>query len=523
MQLRTPNIFVRFQRVGILSVAALFLGGAILAFSGLNCLVGPPPGDDGLRLFLYGSHLSVQAWIAILGIGLGFLSFGFNESYIHLFDYYCGRQAKSDGGLDYTKYLNSQPRAPLLYGRRGFPYFITLRYLLTLASIAASIGYKFGVAKTEVSFSRLLDEDSLQISSLYFGSVGERNDSPWLTDDPARGEANKAFFHEDGEPGDPPKSIIMAGLLDCINSTAIKNGYLISREIVIVANMTVEDAEGYVMSRIPLGTKRAFSTAEEWLDLGSLPDYDYNKPNKSEIAIDFAMDRADQVFIEWAKTDPWDHDYSATLPVARRITYKMHYAVAEVTRGISGGLCDWKLDSRDSIQILSHDKAFPLKNAIDPVNTVYLDWASPVISTWAGSARSGVSSIVQIAMTIFLTNLDKSPFHFVSPDSHPFGPEVASSNQWKTGQAHHPYLQTFDGSVAVGCWISAAVVFVTAGLFSMIVGIIRLYIGPPALTSWMGQHIFLAREGFVSFSLDLQTMASGYEAAKPGLGKLHLE
>ncbi|KAJ4152200.1 hypothetical protein NW765_017709 [Fusarium oxysporum] len=511
MQPRTPNIFVRFQRVGNLSVAALFLGGAILAFSGLNCLAGPPPGDDGMRLFLYGSHLSVQAWIAILGIGLGLLSFGFNETYIHLFDYYCSRQAKSEGGLDYTKYLNSQPRAPVLYGRRGFPYFITLRYLLTLASIAASIGYKFGVAKPDLPVSRLLDEESLQILPLGFGSVEGRNDSPWGS-------------HEDGEPGDPPKSIIMTGLLDCMNLTGIKYGYLISREIVVVANMTVEDAEGYVMSRIPSGTKRAFSTAEEWLDLSSSPDYDYDKPNKSEIAIDFAMDRADQVFIEWAKTDPWDHDYSATLPVARRITYKMHYAVAEVTRNVDGELCDWTLDFGDSIQILSHDKASPLKDAIDPVNTVYLDWASPVISTWAENARSGVSSIVQIAMTIFLTNLDKSPFHFVSPDSHPFGPEVASTSiLWKTGQAHHPHSETYGGSVAVGCWISAAVVFVSVGLFAMIVGMIRLYVGPPALTSWMGQHIFLAREGFVSFSLDLQTMASGYEAAKPGLGKLCLD
>ncbi|KAF5698758.1 hypothetical protein FMUND_15008 [Fusarium mundagurra] len=522
MQPLTPNIFVRFQRVGILSVAALFLGGAILAFSGLNCLAGPPPGDEGMRLFLYGSQLSVQAWIAILGIGLGLLSFGFNETYIHLFDYYCSRQAKSEGGLDYTKYLNSQPRAPVLYGRRGFPYFITLRYLLTLASIAASIGYKFGVAKSEIPVSGLLDEESLQIFPLDFGSVEGRNDRPWLTDHPASVVANKAFFYEDGEPGDPPKSVIMTGLLDCRNLTGIKDGYLISREIVVVANMTVEDAEGYVISPIPLGTKRAFSTAEEWLDLSSSPEYDYD--NNSGMAIDFAMDGADQVFIQWAKTDPWDHDDSAALPVASRITYKMHYAVAEVTRNTHGDLCDWTLYGEDSIQILSYDKASPFKDAIDPFNTVYLNWASPVISTWAWNARSGVSSIVQIAMTIFLTNLDKSPFHFVSPESHPFGPEVAStSSLWKTGQAHHPHFETYDGSVAVGCWISAAVVFVSVGLFSMIVGMIRLYVGPPALTSWMGQHIFLAREGFVSFSLDLQTMASGYEAAKPGLGKLCLD
>jgi hypothetical protein len=125
----------RLQRVGFLSLAALILGGLILILSGLDGLIGPTSvngkfsSNDKIRIFYYGSNLSIQTWIAILGIGFGLLSYGYNKTYIHIFDWWCSRRAQCGDGLDYGTYLNSQPQAPVLYGSRGFFGFISLHYL----------------------------------------------------------------------------------------------------------------------------------------------------------------------------------------------------------------------------------------------------------------------------------------------------------------------------------------------------------------------------------------------------------
>ncbi|KAF9769360.1 hypothetical protein IL306_013232, partial [Fusarium sp. DS 682] len=197
----------------------------------------------------------------------------------------------------------------------------------------------------------------------------------------------------------------MTGFLRCSGQLSnVTLGNIYSREIVLVANITEEDPKGFFMYRTPIDAERAFSTAKEWLDLYSSPDFDFDKPNNSEIAVDFTMSRADQVLIQWANTDPWNDDYDAALPVARRITYTMHYAVAEVRREVHAKSCARLVDPQDPVQIFSFDNSPPIskEKSEDPYNTVYLKWIIPMIATWAGDARTGVSSIVQVAMTIFI-------------------------------------------------------------------------------------------------------------------------
>ncbi|KAJ3528265.1 hypothetical protein NM208_g10280 [Fusarium decemcellulare] len=151
------RLLQRLQRVGLLSLLALLVGGLVLILVGINAFIDlrkdgqlgyTPPGNK--LPFRHGSNWSIQTWIAVIGAAFGLLSFGFSETYIHVFDSWSSRQSKQASGLDYGRYLNTQPRAPVSYGIRGFPYFATLRYFLIAMGIFASIAYKFVIVKPDV-------------------------------------------------------------------------------------------------------------------------------------------------------------------------------------------------------------------------------------------------------------------------------------------------------------------------------------------------------------------------------------
>jgi hypothetical protein len=196
----------RALRLGPASLAAALIGGLILALVGIDVLAGPmdsiDPGDPTSKLkpepFLVGSRWSLQTWIAITGVGFRLTGHGFSQAYVHLFDWWCSRRAHSSAGLDYARYLNTQPRAPVAYGVRGFPAFSTLRYFIIALSATLSISYKFGfeqiyVAKTETVNNTILAPLSRSGNMTTLGSSSET--LPWLSDIPQY-PYNRQFLHK---------------------------------------------------------------------------------------------------------------------------------------------------------------------------------------------------------------------------------------------------------------------------------------------------------------------------------------
>jgi hypothetical protein len=522
------TFLIRLQRLGLLSLAALFLGGIILILTGINGLIRlntakGEPINDGIRVFYYGSQLSVQSWIAILGVSFGLLSYGLNETYAHFFDWWCSRRAQRNSGLDYGLYLNSQPRAPVLYSRRGFIRFITLRYFLTLASIATSIGYKFGIVKAELAFLGALDQKDIALqtpvfSVPVFSVTNVAVDNPWLTDNAYRDRGNIAFYHDydywEWDSSEPPRGIVMTGIMNCSTNRFLSvNGDLVTREVVLVANMT-EDEGLFSIANNTNGWRRTTSSGFAWFD-SSQPE--------SRAVVDYHMPRADKVQIQWAKLAPWlDSSYEEKLPVVRRITYTIHYAVAEVRRTVTHQICYQDTTAEyKAVQILSNDDT-PANASYNIPNSQQFGWADAMISTWGDDPRNGVSSIVRVAMTIFANASDNSPIRFVPTGTHPFGPEDTPYSFFKYGeQVQYPFIK-LQGWTATGNWIAAAGAFLVIGCFAVIVGVIRICVGPPVLTSWMAQHVFLAQSGAISFSISQEGLATGYKAASIGLGTLHL-
>ncbi|KAF5125252.1 hypothetical protein E5D57_009939 [Metarhizium anisopliae] len=529
------SLISRLQRVGLLSLTALILGGLVLILTSLNGLASPgsingksPP--DGLKVFRYGSQISIQAWIAITGIGFGLLSYGFKATYIHFFDWWCSRQAQRHDGLDYGVYLNSQPQAPVLYGWRGFPRLITLRYLVVLASIAASVGYKFGIVDVELSFLGTLDlpvghvnikQGGLLLLPSTFSTSGEIKNPqvPWLTDRPtSRPDNNQAFLHQVGEDFQPPQSTIMTGILSCDGAELrpVSYGTIYTREIVIVANMTdlpVEDEKLVVGGN--LGWSQAISDGYGWFDPSE---------KRSRAWVEYRSYQTGEFDVRWAKYRMGAY-INDTVPVARHVKYEMHYATAEVVRKLEDMDCSRFGAADPPIRLLSNSNT-SASNATSTDETSKWDWANSMIASWGSDARIGVSSVIQVAMTIFLLTLYdlyiQSPLQFVPGDTQPFGPEkTPPSYQYIKGNPPHPILEGA-GWKAAGIWTIAAGVFLAIGLFSVLVGLIRVCIGPPILTSWMGQHVFLTKSGKVQFSMSQGDLATGYKAASAELGLLRL-
>ncbi|KAF5005925.1 hypothetical protein FDECE_7683 [Fusarium decemcellulare] len=532
------NMFLtRLRRVGLLSLSALCFGGLLLFLTGLNGLIGSDsiegkvPSWDKVRLFAYGSQLSIQLWLAILGVGFGLLSYGFHETYIHLFDWWCSYRAQSDDGLDYGLYLNSQPQAPVLYGHRGLTGLITVRYLFALASIGASVGYKFGIVKAELTYAGHIDRHQLYVSKPTFErSIDDGN--PWLTDRPDYELGiNRAFYHENGDIWNPPHSTIMAGAMGCdaLDLPVTGTGTIYSREYVIVANMTELDVKGE-------GTvvKHGLYVNDDWLRTDLFIDIiDGGWFNSSEsVVVEYKYHRIDEIHVRWAEhvlSNYWID--KGKWPIVRHVKYKLHYAVAEVRRRIEDGDCSMLESYGTPIQLLSIDKKPPKHGGFLPMNKNFIQWiwARSILTTWGISSRDGVSGILQVGMALFgswmeLLNNDAATFYpfseFAMTDVYPYGSEITPGRlRGPQGILEYPFLQA-DGWIATGIVITGAYIFLTLGCLALLVAFIRVYVGPPVLTSWTGQHIFLVQSEAIS--MPQEDLASGHKAARVGLEKLKL-
>ena len=418
----------RCIRLGVASLLSLLAGGLILVLTSVNALLAPNSGkgavqplypEESANRFYVGHTWSLQAWIAIVGVGFGLLSHGFNEAYIHLFDWWCSRRAKEGPGLDYARYLNTQPRAPVAYGIRGFPTFATLRYFLVIMTITASIGYKFGITVASTFWTESLRPDvfvSDPTGRDYYVTPSVAV-SHWIADPSnhnfayiARKTPTWANFSASPDtitgnlfevnPNVAPTSIIMTGTAcieyDNTGQRAISGqegyeGWIVSREVVAVANMT-EEVENFTVSGDEDGWFRVQNRGNGWFnDTGEQAVLDYRvlEPGKFQI--------------QWTRMGLWATDAAAAkrAEIAYRLTYSVNYRVAEVTRAIpwlsSCSNLEW-IDGKKLPVILSQAEGkFPTEQ-----NNDFLDDMRPWINAQLGDRTAGVfqgvSSLVRAMM-----------------------------------------------------------------------------------------------------------------------------
>ncbi|KAH7144233.1 hypothetical protein B0J13DRAFT_525621 [Dactylonectria estremocensis] len=194
--------------------------------------------------------------------------------------------------------------------------------------------------------------------------------------------------------------------------------------------------------------------------------------------------------IQWARSGTWytnsiasDDSGSLGEPVVRRLTYKIFLATWIVPRFLITEYDDCTTVKNDT----EFGQFFDLGISIDATplqlgNETFFDrrWLDAFICNPDTTMRDGVAAFVRAAM---------SGFHAMYPTV-----------------IRHP----------------AQVVYLAVGILAFLVGIVRIWLGPPKLTSWMGQHVYLALGGVVTISEKPVGLRSGYEVASGDLGRLRL-
>ncbi|CAG7564831.1 unnamed protein product [Fusarium equiseti] len=554
----------RLQMLGTTSLLALLLGGLILILVGINALVNystPRQPDDprepyipvdydksiiqGQAAMKVGREWGIQTWIAITGVAFGLLSFGFAEAYMQIFDSWSSRQAQRGNGLDYARYLNSQPRAPVLYGIRGFPAFVTLKYAIVVMGIAASIGYKFAFVAPKVKVLENIDYRAIKFTghrlSMVYKDDNEWSDTtPWITDFPLYNNSRSfAHFYQrvnDSESGVrtdlPPNMLVMSGHASCVSYSGPyfqygEAGNIITRELALVANGSAPEGE--------------FTMTEdkgEWQRTEISNSSIFDPPQNA--IIEYRMSQFAELQIQWAKA-PEDSSGTWEVPVVNRSQYNIDAAVVQVNRVVKNLDCTTMAGrGGDGVSIRALNNKGSFMNFLETWWRPKIDkesieqglmnvtrkipefsgWLEPLIKTPDTTLLTAVSAIIRAIMVCHEDGPGITELLLFDGD-RPFGEEMEPYSGMFPG-ASNGFFVGCRKDKYVGCYVSAAIVFVVLGCIAILVAMFRVWLGPPALTSWMGQHIYLAHTKVISLSGKATGLASGYQVAERDLGRLRL-
>ncbi|KAG8534014.1 uncharacterized protein KY384_000856 [Bacidia gigantensis] len=416
-------------------------------------------------------------------------------------------------GLDYGRYQNSQPRAPVLYGWHGFRWMITCRYFLVALGVIATIAYKFAIVQVSVAVVEPLTLSQVKLSVPSPNGIDNGTTSPLLSDSPS-GRENRGFVHlgvTSVRTG--PDQIIMVGLATCDDVfRTLDSGTLVTRELVMVADRV--DPEGdYFMKSDHTGWQRDRAASEnkdsEWVpgDVGAI--------------VDFAIQDAGSIAIPWAPIfSAWDECGSFTSKdcdptphkVISRLNYSMTYAIAEVRRTVAVGSCSIFSDDSKAIELLATSPQKIQTENSDGSISLYRNWVDAIIYKQDSTPSEGVSAFVRAVMIGWAVQSPDSAPEFGHAAGQPLGRE--DSGRRLNSELPYPYFIGVRANLSSGGYIGVAVVFIIIACLSLLVLGWRLLKGAPRLTSWMAQHVSLNHRGDGAVLANGQDgLATGYDLA----------
>lgn len=310
----------------------------------------------------------------------------------------------------------------------------------------------------------------------------------------------------------PPSSVIMAKPMSCAHFPINGSGYLTSREVVMVANVTHEEGD-FTVTSDEGKWYRTESACDEWVG-----------GRDGRVVIDYRAQSPAKIQIQWSRLGSWYNSSSgdnSIEPVMFRVPYQMRWAFAEITR---------RYDSENEAMCGSINDQYPLEispirilfQRSHPINTTSHEdasfsslrkWLDTAISDEDVGSFTGMALIVRAAMSGYL-QFDTSTIYVLEASDY-FGPEAEPPDP----SLRYPYYVGSKNGVTTGCYQPADITFITLGIIAVVTAAVRIWVGPPRLTSWTAQHVYLARIRAISM-VELEHFATGYEAAPRNLGSL---
>ncbi|KAI8689338.1 hypothetical protein NCS55_00191000 [Fusarium keratoplasticum] len=504
----TPSSpLAKLQRLGLLSLAALSLGGVVLVLFSLNTIINfgghqrDFASDPWQANFRIGSALSVQTWVALLGICFGAISYGTGEAYTHFFDWWCSRQATAQQGLDYARYLNSQLRAPTNIGFRGFPRLVFGRYAVALLTVITSIGYKFGVSEVSIStLMALVPEDIV------------------LRLPPVDGFQNGTL-----SPGSTaiPKGIFMVGWPDCGDTLGTGDeGELVTKEIIMTGAWRPNKPEDrfYMSTTENRNWTRIKATNKEWLPSTT--------NDSAQATIEYRLLRNGMMEIQWADLATSEARSEGEVLVEQRSMWELNYLVVEVQRRVSSPGCGFLNDTgTGGVTVLKWDETPVSAEVVFDSMPEFQYWVNAMLSSSGTTPQQGVSAFVRGAMAAWASQAgDTDLLAHLKWSARPFGQEerigTVRIDELDRDNLEYPF---FVGSRrGTGLYKVAAIVFLVIGIAAVATCGIRIWVGAPKVTSWMGQHFYLSQAGIIQAGQEVEKLATGYEVAPDNVGSLHV-
>ncbi|KAF4461675.1 hypothetical protein FALBO_11507 [Fusarium albosuccineum] len=240
--------------------------------------------------------------------------------------------------------------------------------------------------------------------------------------------------------------------------------------------------------------------------------------------MEYRVVRPGTLQVQWARLR--NHTSSTFRePVMQRVTYEMHYAVAQVGRYTSPALA-FSLPATIPLEeaILSHTPITE-ENLKKDFNTsealpYYKYWVEAQVRRSDTSLLYGVSAVVRAVMASWAGHFGSG---HLENDDKPFGSEKETPALQKySGKVRYPFYVGWRGEKNTGCYNYAAVIFIILGAVALVVMSFRIWLGPPTLTSWMGQHVYLAQTDALCLSDKVTDLATGHQVPHRDLGRLRL-
>ncbi|RSL95901.1 hypothetical protein CDV31_013680 [Fusarium ambrosium] len=527
MEATPSSPFARLQRLGLLSLAALSLGGILLILFSVNAIVKFGGNqrdfatDPWQANFHIGSGLSVQTWVALLGLCFGALSYGMGEAYTQFFDWWCSRQAATHQGLDYARYLNSQPRAPTNLGFRGFPRLVFGRYAVALLTVITSIGYKFGVSEVSISTIMALALEDIILRLPPVDGFQNGTLSPWFSDTPGGGD-NQAFHHMIlGNQTAIPRGIFMVGWPNCSDIFgAGDEGELVTKEIIMTGTWRPNEPDDrfYMSTTETKNWTRIESTNKEWL-LSSTND-------SARATIEYRLSRNGLMEIQWADLGTSEARSEGEVLVEQRSMWELNYLVVEVQRRVNSRGCGFLNDTgTGGVTVLKWDETPVSAEVVFDSMPEFQYWVNAMLSSSGTTPQQGVSAFVRGAMAAWASQAgDVDLLTHLKRSARPFGREerigTVRIDELDRNNLEYPFF--VGARRGTGLYKVAAIVFLLIGAAAVVICGVRIWIGPAEVTSWMGQHFYLSQTGIIQVGQDIDKLATGYEVAPDNVGSLRV-
>ncbi|KAK3321720.1 hypothetical protein B0H66DRAFT_179839 [Apodospora peruviana] len=251
--------------------------------------------------------------------------------------------------------------------------------------------------------------------------------------------------------------------------------------------------------------------------------------------IDKRIVQPGRIEIQWAEFGLWARDNTDTSEsrVVRRLRYDMWYAVAEVLRYVNNGNCSALGNSygdfSGAVTILANSSLPIVTEYDDGSLSLFRNWADAILYSEDAGPQEGVSAYVRAVMAGWAPELVLDSYGFKLGHADVgfdlFGDEDTTDTEQRfNGRGSetmppYPYFHGYRASGRTGSYVSVSAVFVALGAIALLTFLLKIWVGPPALTSWMGQHVFLASVGAVGRN-GRDELSSGYRVASSQQGML---